>query len=331
MRTEAAPPTTKGQALADIGHVHLRVADLDRALAFYVETIGMRVVLQQPKHAFLAFGDYHHHLALDARGAFDPRSEDADRRAGLHHFAIRFPDEASLRAVVDRLRARGSELKGADFTALRAVFTRDPDGNGVELSCDRPRESWPATWASVDGIGRWRPLDPAELGELPSEPSRFLRRRPGAGDAYWTLGMRLTVLVPGSGTEGRFELSEMECPPRFATPLHVHSREDETFRVLEGRIRYLCGEIVDSAAAGATIHLPRGVPHAFATSGETTARLLHSASPAGMLGFHIAAGTPASGAGPGPAEVDRAAVAEIAASYGIVTLGPPPGSLFSQA
>jgi enamine deaminase RidA (YjgF/YER057c/UK114 family)/catechol 2,3-dioxygenase-like lactoylglutathione lyase family enzyme len=177
MKTKEAPAAPAQQSgVADIGHVHLRVTDLERSLRFYTQTIGMSIVLRQPKHAFLAFGDYHHHLALDARGDFGGRSEDADGRAGLHHFAIRFSDEQALRTVVDRLQALGAQLKGADFTALRAVFTRDPDGNQIELSCDRPRESWPPNWASVEGIGRWRPLDPSELSAGGDDHATTTRR-----------------------------------------------------------------------------------------------------------------------------------------------------------
>lgn len=329
-RHEATVARSDFQALADVGHVHLRVCDLDRSLDFYTRTLGMRVVLRQPKHAFLAFGDYHHHVALDARGDYAPRPDDADRRAGLHHFAIRFPDEQSLAAVVARIQAAGGELRGADFTVTRGVFTTDPDGNGIELSCDRARQSWPADWASVDGLGRWRPLDPGVFAESPSAASRFLEAPAGAGEAYWTIGMRMVVIVPSGATGGRFEICEFECPPGFATPLHVHSREDETFRVLEGEIRFVCGEVTGGVEAGGTVHLPRGVAQAFATLGDRPARLLHTASPGGMAGFHMAVGVPANGPAPDPALIDRDAVARAAADYGIVTLSPPPDSLFSH-
>jgi quercetin dioxygenase-like cupin family protein len=126
-----------------------------------------------------------------------------------------------------------------------------------------------------------------------------------AGDAYWTVGMRIVVVLPSSATDGRLEMTEFDCPPGVATPVHVHSREDETFRVLEGTIRYICGTVAESAASGATIHLPRGVRHAFVTSGDRSARLLHAASPAGMVGFQIATGVAASGPRPNPNKIDR--------------------------
>jgi catechol 2,3-dioxygenase len=321
----------RATAQADIGHVHLRVADLDRAIDFYTNTLGMRVVLRQPKHAFLAFGDYHHHLALDSRGSIGPRAADADDRAGLHHFAIRFPDQRSLAVAIARVTDAGGEPKGADFTVSQSAFTKDPDGNGIELTCDQPRASWPAGWASVEGLGRWRQLDPAAIGRAArAAPSRFLAVGAADGAAYWTVGMRMVVLVPSSATDGRFTLCEFTCPTGFATPLHMHSREDETFRVTEGEMRYLCGDTAHSASPGSTVHLPRGVQHAFATAGDQPLHVLHTASPSGMEGFHIAVGVPASEAPPDPAKLDRDAIARVAAEYGITTLAPPPAALLKS-
>jgi catechol 2,3-dioxygenase len=331
METQQAPATVDARppVQADIGHVHLRVADLDGCIAYYTEILGMRVVVRQPRHAFLMFGDYHHHLALDSRGDIAPRPADADRWAGLHHFAVRFPDRTSLAAAIARVAAVGGPLKGADFTVSQGAFTQDPEGNSIELTCDQPRASWPENWASVEGLARWRQFDPMLIGKtLAASPSRFLQVAAAGGPAYWTVGMRMEVLIPGGATEGRFTLCEFTCPPGFATPLHVHSREDESFHVIEGEIRYVCGEATGSGGPHSTCHLPRGVPHAFATAGEVPLRLLHTASPSGMEGFHMAVGIPGAGSAPDPSTLDREEIARVGSEYGITTLGPPPPALF---
>ena len=327
---EAMAVDARAPVQADIGHVHLRVADLERSVDYYTNTLGMRVVIRQPKHAFLTFGDYHHHLALDSRGEILPRSADADRYPGLHHLAVRFPDRLSLAAAIGRVRAAGGKLKGADFTVSQGVFTQDPEGNGIELTCDRPRDTWPENWASIEGLARWRQLDPALIeSEEAARAAGLLAVAPGAAPAYWTVGMRMEVLVPGSTTAGRFSLAELTCPPGFATPLHVHSREDETLYVVEGQIRYVCGDSTDSGGPRTSLHLPRGVPHAFATAGHAPLRLLHTASPSGMEGFHIAVGVLASGSPPDPSTLDREKIARVAAEYEMTTLAPPPSALFN--
>ena len=135
-----------------IGHVHLRVADLDRATAFYRDLLGFTVTSYGPDiglpAVFLAAGDYHHHVALNTFGS-DGGSPAPEGHTGLHHFAILLPDRDELAAVVGRLLAADYPLDGAqDHAATVAVYLRDPDGNGIELSYDRPREHW------FDGEGR---------------------------------------------------------------------------------------------------------------------------------------------------------------------------------
>jgi catechol 2,3-dioxygenase len=126
-----------------IGHVHLKVADLDRALAFYRDVLGFEITGRVPGAVFIAAGDYHHHIGLNTwesrGGAPPPRGT-----TGLYHIAIVYPTRAALADALRRLAAAGIRLEGAsDHGATEALYLSDPDGNGVELYWDRPREAWP--------------------------------------------------------------------------------------------------------------------------------------------------------------------------------------------
>ncbi|WP_102108924.1 VOC family protein [Oceaniglobus roseus] len=151
------PPATR------IGHVHLRVADLDRAIAFYGGVLGFEITQRYgAQAAFLSAGGYHHHIGLntwDSLGATPP----PPGHTGLYHTAILFPDRASLGAAVARIVDAGHPLTGAaDHGVSEAVYLDDPDGNGVELYRDRPEAEWPrdadGTLAMVN-----RRLDVAKL------------------------------------------------------------------------------------------------------------------------------------------------------------------------
>src|SRR5918994_7980895 len=133
-------------ARVDIGHVHLKVGDLDRALAFYAGVLGFELTQRYGLDAaFLSAGGYHHHIGLnvwESRNGPQP----AAGTTGLYHFAIRYPDRASLGDALLRLRDAGVPLDGAsDHGVSEALYLRDPDGNGVELYWDRPEEAWPRT------------------------------------------------------------------------------------------------------------------------------------------------------------------------------------------
>ena len=128
----------------DIGHIHLKVADLDRALAFYVGVLGFEVSARMgDQAAFISAGGYHHHIGLntwESRGAGPP----ARNTTGLYHTAIRYPDRPSLADALRRVLKAGIPLDGAsDHGVSIALYLRDPDENGVELYYDRPREEWP--------------------------------------------------------------------------------------------------------------------------------------------------------------------------------------------
>jgi catechol 2,3-dioxygenase len=128
----------------DIGHVHLKVADLDRALAFYCDVLGFE--LQQrmgDQAAFVSAGGYHHHIGLntwESRGGSPP----PPGTTGLYHVAIRYPDRATLADALRRVVEAQIPLQGAsDHGVSEAIYLADPDGNGVELYRDRPSEEWP--------------------------------------------------------------------------------------------------------------------------------------------------------------------------------------------
>jgi catechol 2,3-dioxygenase len=128
----------------DIGHIHLKVANLERALALYVGVLGFE--LQQrmgDSAAFVSAGGYHHHIGLntwESRGGSPP----LPGSTGLFHFAIRYPDRRTLADALQRLMDAGVPLDGAsDHGVSEALYLRDPDENGIELYWDRPRDQWP--------------------------------------------------------------------------------------------------------------------------------------------------------------------------------------------
>jgi catechol 2,3-dioxygenase len=144
---ERAPrPITDG---VDIGHVHLRTADIDRVHDFYVGVLGFDVVARMPDALFVSSGGYHHHLAFNtwqSKGGSPPPSG----TTGLYHVAIRYPSRAALADALRRLADANWPLDGAaDHGTHEALYLRDPDRNGLELYWDRPQEQWP-----LDSDGR---------------------------------------------------------------------------------------------------------------------------------------------------------------------------------
>jgi len=127
-----------------IGHVHLKVADLDRALEFYCGVLGFRLTQRYgTQAAFVAAGDYHHHIGLntwESQGGSPPPAGST----GLFHLAILYPTRAALADALRRLIEAKVPLDGAsDHGVSEALYLRDPDENGVELYWDRPRDAWP--------------------------------------------------------------------------------------------------------------------------------------------------------------------------------------------
>lgn len=130
----------------DIGHVHLKVSDLDRALAFYCDVLGFDLMQKYGRGAaFVSAGGYHHHIGLNTWESEGGRAP-ARGTTGLYHVAIRYPSRASLGDALLRLADAGIQLQGAsDHGVSEALYLADPDGNGIELYWDRPREDWPFT------------------------------------------------------------------------------------------------------------------------------------------------------------------------------------------
>jgi len=132
------------QSHSSIGHVHLKVSDLERSVEFYTKILGFDLSTRfGDQAAFLSFGGYHHHLGLntwESEGGRPP----AKGSTGLYHFAILLPDRQALGASIRRLRDHQWPIDGAaDHGVSEAVYLSDPDGNGVELYVDRPKDAWP--------------------------------------------------------------------------------------------------------------------------------------------------------------------------------------------
>lgn len=151
MKSNLAPTTKRPAAAArpiaagaSIGHIHLKVANLERAVTFYSVALGFEVTERYGRHAaFLSAGGYHHHIGLntwESQGGSPP----PPGTTGLFHAAILYPTRADLAEALRRLLALGIRIDGAsDHGVSEAVYLRDPDGNGLELYRDRPREQWP--------------------------------------------------------------------------------------------------------------------------------------------------------------------------------------------
>jgi catechol 2,3-dioxygenase len=180
-----------------IGHVHLKVSDLDRAIAFYSGVLGFDITTRMgDSAAFLSAGGYHHHIGLNTwesrNGQPPPRNA-----TGLYHVAIRYPDRAALGDALRRLIDAGVPLDGAsDHGVSEALYLHDPDGNGIELYWDRPREQWPR---GADGALRMT-TDPLDVAALLAEARQGTR----AGDPpRGTPAASPDVAALSSGTRDR--------------------------------------------------------------------------------------------------------------------------------
>jgi catechol 2,3-dioxygenase len=144
----------------DIGHVHLKVSDIERALGFYRDVLGFEEMARYGDQAvFISAGGYHHHIGLntwESKGASPPPRG----TTGLYHVAIRYPDRRTLAEAVKAVLEAGIRLDGAsDHGVSEAIYLRDPDDNGIELYRDRPQEEWPRPQAG-EGVAMFTlPLD----------------------------------------------------------------------------------------------------------------------------------------------------------------------------
>jgi catechol 2,3-dioxygenase len=167
--TERDPVTPPIDPRVRIGHVHLKVADIERALKFYRDVLGLELTQRFGRQAaFLSAGGYHHHIGLNTWESEDG-SPPPPGTTGLYHLAILYPTRALLADALRRLLAANIPLEGAaDHGVSEALYLRDPDGNGVELYWDRPPDQWPRDAAG--GIAMYtRGLD---LQSLLREASR---------------------------------------------------------------------------------------------------------------------------------------------------------------
>lgn len=136
-----------------LGHVHLKVTDVDRAVEFYTSVLGLERRERTGRFAFLTYGDVHHDVALQEVGG-PPAADGPGPRVGLFHVAVECPDRETLAATHERLRDRGVDVTPVDHGISLALYFDDPDGNGLEAYCDtrdRPDEAW---------NGRNEPFDP---------------------------------------------------------------------------------------------------------------------------------------------------------------------------
>ena len=152
-------------AQTSIGHVHLKVADLERALLFYRDLLGFQITQYYGDSAvFISAGGYHHHIGLNtwsSKGGAPP----ARGTTGLYHLAILYPARKDLALIYKRLKDARYPLDGAsDHGVSEALYLRDPDNNGVELYWDRPKEQWPMLDGALNMV-----TEPLHLGDLLDE------------------------------------------------------------------------------------------------------------------------------------------------------------------
>ncbi len=151
---------------ASIGHVHLKVSDLERSITFYTQVLGLDITTRIGNQAaFLSVGGYHHHIGLNTWESLGGEAP-LPGSTGLYHFAILLPDRKALSHAIKRLNDHHWPIDGAaDHGVSEAVYLSDPDGNGIELYRDRPKEEWPK---DADGhlIMYTRPLDMEGLMKL---------------------------------------------------------------------------------------------------------------------------------------------------------------------
>jgi quercetin dioxygenase-like cupin family protein len=160
-----------------------------------------------------------------------------------------------------------------------------------------------------------------------SDDRRALHIPSREGNSYWVMSDFISVKVTGKDTQGAFAVVEATIAPQVGPPPHVHSREDETFYVLEGTFEFRVGDRTIAATAGDIVYGPRGIPHAFKNVGTTTGKLLGVATPAGFEEFVAEVGVPASDPAalpPPPSPADIKHLVGVAGKYGMELVGPPP-------
>jgi quercetin dioxygenase-like cupin family protein/catechol 2,3-dioxygenase-like lactoylglutathione lyase family enzyme len=318
-----AKAVSKGCHNTGIHHVGLHATNPAASAEFYRDVLGMDLVGgSTPDHplgasAFLSSrpDEESHEIALFANPAFA-------------HIAFKVSSLAEFRSLHARVVKRNIKIKfvvnhGVSF----AFYFDDPDGNMIEVY-----------WPTGDLNGQVQPymerLDLSQPDEVLLEKitataavlprNQFKYVPAGTGPAYWGPGDRITFLITGAETGGAFFMAEVSVPPGGGTPPHVHSREEESFHLLEGTLTIQAGGKTVHASPGDFVHLPRGVVHSFRNTGNVDAKFLLVVTPAGLEKFFAEGFYPAVDRSSPPA-VTEALFARLRAAaprYGLELLPP---------
>jgi quercetin dioxygenase-like cupin family protein/catechol 2,3-dioxygenase-like lactoylglutathione lyase family enzyme len=317
-----------------IHHVGLHATNPSASARFYRDVLGMEIVGgSAPDHplgasAFLSSrpDEESHEIALFANPAFA-------------HIAFKVSSLARLRSVHARVVERNIPIKlVANHHVSFAFYFDDPDGNTIEVYWPTGDMSW--------GQPQMEPLDLSQPDEallekitathpqtvagangsaavLPRNQFKYVPA--GTGPAYWGPGDRITFLITGAETGGAFFMAEVSVPPGGGVPPHVHSREDESFHLLEGTLTIQVGGKTLIASPGDFVHLPRRVVHSFRNTGNVDAKFLLVVSPAGLEKFFEEAFYPAVDRSVAPPPVTGALFARLhaaASQHGLELLPP---------
>jgi catechol 2,3-dioxygenase len=163
--SDPAPPTMR------VGHIHLKVADLERSVAFYRDVLGLDVIQRafEGTVAFLSAGGYHHHVALNTGHSLGG-SPPPPGHTGMYHVAFVYPDRTALARAYQRVAAAGVKVRGSDHGVSEALYFDDPDGNGVEIYWDCPPERWTYVEGGILNVAMGEPFDPDVLLEELDRP-----------------------------------------------------------------------------------------------------------------------------------------------------------------
>ena len=318
-----------------VHHVGLHVKDPAASAEFFRDIFGMQLMggtgSDHPigATAFLSSrpDQEHHEIALFANPVYA-------------HTAFKVSSLDELRAMYERVVARGIPIR---FTANHgcsfAIYFGDLDGNMIEVY-------WPTGDMGFIDSPTMEPIDFAQsnealLGTLPSKyrqpaqpdtGSAIVSRRDQVkhvpaetGKAYWGPGDQITFLITGEDTDGAFSMAEVSVPPGGGPGPHIHHREDEAFRIMQGTLTVHVGGKTIVASCGDFVYLPRGVEHCFTNSGDVDAKFLVVITPAGLENFFFEAFYPAPDRSAGPPPLTEALLARLIAAapkYGLEFVPP---------
>jgi quercetin dioxygenase-like cupin family protein/catechol 2,3-dioxygenase-like lactoylglutathione lyase family enzyme len=315
-----------------VHHVGLYASNPAVSAAFYKDVLGMEIIGgSSPDHPFGATAflssrpdEESHEIALFANPAFA-------------HVAFKVSSLAELRSVHARILERKIPIKfAADHGVSFAFYFNDPDGNMVEVYWPTGH---PANWlqpymepldlsqpdgALLEKITVTHPPTVRDAAVL-AKRSQLKYVPAGTGPAYWGPGDQVTFLITGAETGGTFFMAEVSVPPGGGPPPHVHSREEESFYLMQGALVIQVGEKTLNASPGDFVHLPRGVVHSFRNTGNVDAKFLVVVTPAGLEKFFEEAVDPAADRPAAPPPATEALLARLLAAasrHGLELLRP---------